>query len=138
MKYKSGVILTAIAILFLVLPEAVLFYIKRDVYFVDNQGADIAMGGMLLLVFTMLMVFGALKNIDPMFKTMFGLSIMLAVTYYLNAILSDLFWIILCGLIGFVFFAIFFKMAQRKFDYAKSYRSEKARIQAREDYAGNV
>jgi len=138
MKYKSGVILTAIAILFLVLPEAVLFYIKRDVYFVDNQGADIAMGGMLLLVFTMLMVFGALKNIDPMFKTMFGLSIMLAVTYYLNAILSDLFWIILCGLIGFVFFAIFFKMAQRKFDYAKSYRSEKARIKAREDYAGNV
>lgn len=140
MKYKQGVLFTAIALLFLVIPEAVLFYINRDVYFIDNQGGDIAVGGMLLIVFTLMLVFGAFKNIEPLFSGVFSLGVILAITYFFNSILSDLFNIVLAGLIGYIGFAIFFKIAQRKFEYAKSYRTEKARIQARKDFeeVGNV
>ena len=54
---------TALSFIALILPNMVLFVVKRNEYFV--HGADkISMGAMILLVFSLFMVKGALKDLD--------------------------------------------------------------------------
>lgn len=138
-KFIAGVTLYALSIVLLILPIIILFIIKKDTYFVDGNETDITFGGILGLGYALLLVSGAFKDIDRRFSSLIGMCITLGVVWFLEAIISDLFWVILCGIIGYVLYITLSSWAKYLINYTRSYNSERARIDARVDYeVGNV
>lgn len=138
-KLIGGIILYGLSIVLLILPIILLFIIKRDVYFVDGNETDITFGGILGLGYALLLVSGAFKDIDKRFSTLVGMFITLGVIWFLEAIISDLFWVILCGIIGYILYIALSSWAKYLLNYTRSYNSERARIDARSEYeVGNV
>lgn len=135
-KYITGILLYILSFALLIAPIVFLFIIKRDVYFVDGQGTDITIGGMVGIGYTLLIVTGVFKDIDKTFSRLLGMIIVLAVVWFLEAILSDLFWIILAGIIGYLLYLILSAWAKYNLNYARNYISERARVDARADYEG--
>lgn len=138
-KLILGIALYTMSIVLLLLPTILLFIIRRDVYFVDGNETDITIGGLLGLGYALLIVSGAFKDIDKRFSTLIGMFIVLSVTWFLEAIMSDLFWIILALIIGYVLYIALSSWAKYYLAYARNYNGERARIDARNDYdLGNV
>lgn len=135
-KYIAGILLYVLSFVLLITPIIVLFIIKRDTYFVDGQGTDITIGGMVGLGYTLLLVTGVFKDIDKAFSRLLGMIIVLVVVWFLEAILSDLFWIVLAGIMGYVLYLGLAAWAKYNLNYAKNYTSERARIDARSNYEG--
>jgi len=139
-KLISGIILYGMSIVLLILPIIILFIIRRDVYFVDGNETDITFGGILGLGYMLLLVSGAFKDIDKRFSSLIGMCIALGVVWFLEAIMSDLFWVILCGIIGYILYITLSTWGKYYINYARGYNNERARIDARNDYEeiGNV
>lgn len=132
-KLISGIILYAMSIVLLVLPIIILFIIRKDVYFVDGNETDITMGGILGMGYALLLVSGAFKDIDKRFSTLIGMCIMLGVVWFLEAIMSDMFWVVLCGIIGYVLYIGLSTWGKYYINYARGYNNERARVDARKD-----
>lgn len=138
-KLIAGIILYGLSIILLILPIIILFIINKDVYFVDGNETDITFGGVLGLGYMLLLVSGAFKDIDKRFSTLVGMCITLGVVWFLEAIISDLYWVILCGIIGYVLYIALSSWAKYLLNYARAYNNERARVDARADYeVGNV
>ncbi len=136
-KLFKGAMFTALSFIALILPNMVLFVVKRNEYFV--HGADkISMGAMILLVFSLFMVKGALKDLDKRTTVLISLSIMLVTVWCFDSIIADLFWIILSSIIGYVLYLVLNIIGKRDLVYYKDYRSESARVMARKDAAEAV
>lgn len=139
-KLFTGIMLYALSIVLLILPIIVLFIIRKDVYFVDGNETDITFGGILGMGYALLLVSGAFKDIDKRFSTLIGMFIVLGVVWFLEAIMSDLFWVVLCGIMGYVLYIVLSTWGKYYINYARGYNNERARIDARKDYedVGNV
>lgn len=133
-----GYFLYFLSVIALIAPTVVLFYLKRDVYFIDNQ-VDLSVGAILTLFSVILLLKGGLSDLNKHFKTVFWIAIAMGISHFMESILNDLFWILLCALIGYLLFIILNAFAMRNITYGKTYFNERARIEARSDYnAGNV
>jgi hypothetical protein len=123
----------------LIAPIIFLFILNRDKYFIDGQGTDITVGGLIGIGYALLLVTGVFKDIDKAFSRLFGMFIAIAVVWFLEAVISDLFWFILAGIIGYVLYLGLSAWAKYNLNYAKAYINERARVDARADYeVGNV
>lgn len=134
-----GYFLYFLSVIALLAPTVVLFYLKRDVYFIDNQVVDLSVGAILTLFSIILLLKGGLNDLNKHFRTVFWIAIAMGISHFMESILNDLFWILLCALIGYLLFIILNAFAMRNITYGKTYFNERARIEARSDYnAGNV
>lgn len=138
-KYITGILLYVLSFALLIAPIIFLFILNRDKYFIDGQGTDITVGGLIGIGYALLLVTGVFKDIDKAFSRLFGMFIALAVVWFLEAVISDLFWFILAGIIGYVLYLGLSAWAKYNLNYAKAYINERARVDARADYeVGNV
>lgn len=129
-KMWRGVILRMLSFIVLVAPFGVLIYMKRDVWFI--HGADkIGYGLMMLLAFAIAMITGALKDMDKRFGTLVALAIMGVVSWLLSTIMVDLWKILACASAGYAGYLLLDNFAKRDLGIYKSYRDEKARVEAR-------
>lgn len=137
-KLILGYSLYVVAVALLLSPTLLWFYWNRETYFRENT-VNLSIGAILTLFSIVLLLKGSLKEINGNIKPIFWLGILLGITYFIESILNDLFWIILCALVGYIMFAILNPFAMRNINYVKVYMNEKARIEARSDFnAGNV
>ena len=138
-KYITGILLYVLSFALLIAPIIFLFILNRDKYFIDGQGTDITVGGLIGIGYALLLVTGVFKDIDKAFSRLFGMFIALAVVWFLEAVISDLFWFILAGIIGYVLYLGLSAWAKYNLNYTKAYINERARVDARADYeVGNV
>ena len=138
-KYITGILLYVLSFALLIAPIIFLFILNRDKYFIDGQGTDITVGGLIGIGYALLLVTGVFKDIDKAFSRLFGMFIALAVVWFLEAVISDLFWFVLAGIIGYVLYLGLSAWAKYNLNYTKAYINERARVDARADYeVGNV
>jgi len=91
------------------------------------------MGVMIGLFYILLVMKGALKDIDKRITTLVSMLVMLGVVWFIDDIIADLFWIIASGIIGYVLYLILYLFGKKDLDYYKAYRNEKARVVARQE-----
>ena len=138
-KYITGILLYVLSFILLITPIICLFILKKDEYFINGQGTDITIGGIVGMGYALLLVAGVFKDIDKAFSKLLGMIIALVVVWFLEAILSDLFWVVLAGIIGYILYLGLSSWAKYYLNYARAYINERARVDARHDYeVGNV
>lgn len=121
------------AIILLMLPFGVLTYLHKDTWFV--KGADkVSIGFIMTLLFAILLLKGAFKNLDKRLMTGITLLTFTFIVWLLETIIKDLFWILICASIGYVFYLIFDSIGSRLVKNYDVYKNEHIRNQAREDY----
>lgn len=132
-KYIFGVVLNLFAVIMFFVPFGILFFAKYDEWVTVAEGTSISAGVMIGLVYGILVLRGALKDMSPKITTLISMGVFLAVVYFLDSIMSDLFWIVLSLMGGYVFFLIFSAWGKRTIELAKIYGDEKMRVVARTD-----
>lgn len=101
------VIYTMLSILFVIAPLLILMIIKRDVWFASGGAVKLGLGFGCAMLFILLILKGVFKNIHTTINTIIWLSALLLLTHLLNAVLQDLFVILICAIIGYVLFIPF-------------------------------
>lgn len=131
-KLIRGVILEIFSFLALMIPLVILTIINKDKWFI--HGADkISIGFIIALIFAILLLKGAFKNVDNRLTTLGTLFVLLILVWCFQTIMDDLFWIILCSIIGYAAYLLINIFARKDLLYVKEYKSEKARMDARLD-----
>lgn len=137
-KFLLGYGLYAVSLLLLITPTVFWFYWNRVEYFADEP-VNLSIGAILTLLSVVLLLKGGLKDLDSRFNTIFWISIGIGVTYFMETVINDLMWILVCALIGYLAYAVLSTFAMHNIKYVRTYTNERARIEARSDYsAGNV
>ena len=67
-KYITGILLYVLSFALLIAPIIFLFILNRDKYFIDGQGTDITVGGLIGIGYTLLLITGVFKDIDKSFS----------------------------------------------------------------------
>ena len=106
------VVWTMVSLLFVIAPISSLIIYKRDEWFSSGGGVKLGVGFIAAAVFIALVLYGALKNIHASIAKIIWLGALLLITNLLNAILQDLFVILLCAIIGYLFFIPFDMLAK--------------------------
>ena len=133
-KAIKGILLTALSFIALVMPLAILMFLKRNEWFAfEVDGTKVSVGFIIALVFALCLLKGAFKELDKRFTTIFVLGIMSVITWLLDSIIQDLTLILICSIIGYVLYIVLNSFGKTSIDYAKEYRKEKARMEARNE-----
>jgi len=131
-RYVRGIIFTTASMVLLVLPNAVWFYLQRDAYF-ETGVTRLSTGALISLLFILGLLRGAFKNIDKRFATFMALFVFLSITWFLDSVIQDLFWILTNAIIGYSLYLVLSLIAKRDLSYYAGYREEKSRIEARKE-----
>lgn len=132
-KYIFGVLLSVFAVILFFVPFAILFFTKQDEWVTVAEGTSISTGVIIGLIYGVLVLRGALKDMSPKFVTLISMSVFLAVIYFLDSIMADLFWIVLSLMGGYILFIGFSAWGKRTIELAKVYGDETMRVVARKD-----
>lgn len=131
-KLIRGIILEIVSFLALLIPMVILTIINKDKWFI--HGADkISIGFIIALIFAILLLKGAFKNVDNRLTTLGTLFVLLILVWCFQTIMDDLFWVILCSIFGYAAYLLVNLFARKDLLYVKEYKSEKARMDARLD-----
>lgn len=131
-RLVRGVLLEIISFLALLIPIFILTLINKDKWFI--HGADkISLGFIIALIFAVLLLKGAFKNVDNRLTTIGVLFVLLILVWCFQTIMDDLFWVILCSIFGYGAYLLVNIFARKDLNYVKEYKSEKARMDARLD-----
>ena len=131
-RYMRGLLFTVASLVLLVLPNAAWFYIQRDLYF-ETGVTRLSTGALISLLFVLALLRGAFKSLDKRFATYIGLFVFLSITWFMESVIQDLFWIITNAILGYSFYLVFALIAKRDLSYYSGYREEKSRIEARKE-----
>lgn len=127
-----GIILTIISLLALIIPLGILIINKRDVWFA--HGVDkLGLGFIIALIAAILLLKGAFKNLDKRIVSLGTLAVLLILVWCFDSILDDLFWVLICCIIGYGCYLVIDIFARKDLLYVKEYKSERARMDARYD-----
>lgn len=88
---------------------------------------------MITVVFILLLMRGAFESANKKFKTVIVLGFLLAIVWFLEPIIRDLFWIILWGIVGYVLYILFSSIAEHNMKYYRAYKDESSRVYARRE-----
>ena len=132
-KYLIGTLCYILMVILFIAPFITLYLIKEDEWVNQAEGFEIAVGVLIGLAYMFLVFKGALKKIAPLLSLFLTSIIFMLITYFLDSIINDLFYITTSVAIGLLFFIIFYKIGKRQFDIAKIYADEGIKIQARKD-----
>lgn len=129
-KFFMGWLFTITSLVLLVTPNMIWFYINRETYF-EHGTTRLSIGAMLTLVYILALLKGAFKEIDKRLSTMISMCVFLAIVWFFDMIISDLYWIVLCGIIGYLFYLVFALVGSTHLEHHKAYKDEKMRVRAR-------
>jgi hypothetical protein len=129
-KYVFGVLLNISAIIFFFVPFAILFIIRYDSW-VSTETTKISVGVMIGLGYAILVLRGALKQMSPKLTTIISMGVFLALLWFFDSILNDLFFIVFSVMIGYIFFIGLNSWGKRQIEIAKIYKDETVRVVAR-------
>ena len=132
-KYLIGTLCYILMVVLFVAPFISLYFIKQDVWVVQAEGFDIAVGVLIGLGYMFLVFKGALKKVAPLLSLFLTSVIFMLITYFLDSIINDLFYITASVALGLLFFIVFYKIGKRQFEIAKIYADEGIKIKARKD-----
>lgn len=123
------------AMIFLVAPIVTLILINDEKWISTQENATkLSTGFIIALLFCLMMLKGAFKNLDKRLITAGTLLTFTVIVYLLDAIIQDLIWILLCAFIGYVVYLLFDTIGNKLVEQSKVYKHEKIRSQARTDY----
>lgn len=131
-KLVRGWLFTVLSFVLLILPTVALFIANYEVW-VQNDAVKISMGVMIGMLYALLVMRGALKEVSPKFATLTSMFVFLAIVWFLDSIINDLFWIITSVIIGYILYMGLSSIGQRQLNEYKSYRDEKVRVRARQE-----
>ena len=103
---------TILSIIFLIAPLASLVIFNWDIYFSQNS-AKTSTGFIMTLGFILLILKGAFVNIEKNSKIVINLSIILAISWFLQSILDDLTIILACSILGYIIYIPLNNIAER-------------------------
>ncbi len=133
-KYVFGTICYLLAVVLFIAPFVTLFIAKSNVWLVEAEGAEIVMGVMIGMAYMFLVFKGALKRVAPLLSLFATSIVFMLITYFLDSIINDLFYITASVSLGLLFFIVFYKIGKRQFEIAKIYADEGIKMKARADY----
>lgn len=136
-KLIVGSLLTALSLIFLILPNVIWFYMNRDTYFREDS-TSLSIGAIMTLIYIVAVMKGAFKQIDKRFATLFSLILFTVIVQFMEAIIHDLVWILMFGSIGYLFYLVFSFWASSYLRYYKAYKDESARVYARKEIDSEV
>lgn len=129
-KYVFGVLLNVAAIIFFFVPFAILFIVRYDSW-VTAETTKISVGVMLGLFYAILVLRGAFKRMSPKLTTIISMGVFLALLWFFDSILNDLFFIVFSIMIGYILFIGLNSWGKRQIEIAKIYKDETVRVTAR-------
>lgn len=132
-KYIFGFVCYIASVILFITPFLILYNIKRDVWIVEAEGFDIAVGVIIGIVYLVLVFKGLLKKAAPLMSVFITTVVLAIIIGLLDSIINDLFWIMISVSIGVLLFVIFYKIGHRQIELAKIYGNEKVRMVAREE-----
>jgi putative effector of murein hydrolase LrgA (UPF0299 family) len=91
------------------------------------------MGAMLGMLYAIIVMRGALKEISPKTATLMSMFVFLGIIWFLDSIVEDLFWVVLSVILGYIMYIIVSSIGQQNINEYKSYKDEKTRIKARKE-----
>lgn len=95
---------TLISIVAVITPILLWIVFNRDTYLRGSTAVNTGIGFTLSMVFILCILKGAFKNINKNFNIIIWLGSFLGLTYFLDAVLKDLFWILLFAIIGYLLY----------------------------------
>ena len=128
-----GVLFHALSVILAVAPTMVWLYINRVKYFTPRTTESMAAGTIFGLIFLVLVLVGAFKNMSKGLTITVFTAVALGLVWFLEPLMADLFWIILCILIGDILFWPTHAIAKRSIKFYNSYKEEKVRVEARRE-----
>lgn len=136
-KRVRGVLLTLLSFILLITPTITIFVLNYEVW-VQDDAVKISMGAMIGMLYAMLIMRGALKEISVKFATLLSMFVFLAIVWFLDSIIQDLFWVILSVIVGYIMYMVVSSIGHRDLVDYKAYRDEKVRVQARQEAQDDV
>jgi len=131
-KFLRGLIFTVSSFVVLIAPTIILFLINREQWVQEGDSVRISIGVLFGLLYAILVMRGALKEISVKTATLLSMFTFLAIVWFLDSILQDLFWIILSVIIGYIFYMVMSTIGDRHMNEYKAYKDEKVRMKARQ------
>lgn len=132
-KLLKGWLYTLASFVVLVTPTIVLFIINRDEWVTQQEATKISMGVLLGLLYAIFVMRGALKEVSVKIATLLSMFTFLAIVWFLESVIQDLFWVILSTIVGYIFYIFVSIIGERHMNEYKAYRDEKVRVQARQE-----
>jgi hypothetical protein len=131
-KLVRGWFLTFLSFVLLIAPSVSLFIMNYEVW-VQDDAVKISMGAMLGMLYAIIVMRGALKEISPKTATLMSMFVFLSIIWFLDSIVEDLFWVVLSVIVGYIMYTVVSSIGQQNINEYKSYKDEKTRIKARKE-----
>ncbi|MFA7100097.1 MAG: hypothetical protein WC143_08500 [Eubacteriales bacterium] len=132
-KFWLSLISGFICFLFLTVPIGIWIYINRVKYLAIAQSTTMSIGFIIAIIFVALLLIGAFKDIDKRVNGVIWMGFFTGIFWLIDPIIYDLKWIALCALISLIGYVVFSKITKNAWDYVKTYKKEKVRIEARQE-----
>lgn len=136
-KLVRGWFLTFLSFVLLISPSVSLFIINYDQW-VKDDAVKISMGVMLGMLYAIIIMRGALKEVSQKIATLMSMFVFLGIIWFLNSILEDLFWIVLSVIFGYIMYMIVSSIGERNITEYKAYKDEKVRVKARQEAKDDI
>lgn len=131
-KYFKGLLYSIASFVVLITPTALLFLINREQW-VEGDATKISIGVLIGLLYAILVMRGALKEVSTKVATLLSMFTFLAIVWFLGSIIDDLFWVILSIIIGYIFYMFVALIGERHMQEYKAYKDERVRVQVRKE-----
>lgn len=135
---KRQVYWTLLSLLLLIGPLLGWVIARRDIYFSDGEQTKIGIGFFITLAFILAALKGAFKNYSQTLNTIIWLGVFLAISWFLQSILNDLFWILLMSICGYLMYMPFEYLAKINKRKADVVLDEKVKQEVRGNYGGRA
>lgn len=131
-KYFKGLLYSIASFVVLITPTALLFLINREQW-VEGDATKISIGVLIGLLYAILVMRGALKEVSTKVATLLSMFTFLAIVWFLGSIIDDLFWVILSIIIGYIFYMFVALIGERHMQEYKAYKDERVRVRVRQE-----
>jgi len=137
-KIWWGILLRVLSIISMLAPMGVWFIINRKEYFTTRTSSSMAIGVIIGLIFVVLVMAKSFKEMDKRASIMMYLLVGLALVWFMKPIINDMFWVLVCCIIGYTFYWPLSSAADRVLKHYATYREEKIRVEARKEAEAEV
>lgn len=137
-KLLKGWFYTVLSFVVLVSPTLILFLANYDQWVTTQEATKISMGVLIGLLYAIMVMRGALKEVSPKVATLLSMFTFLAIVWFLDSVIADLFWVILSTIIGYIFYIFVSSIGGKHLVEYRAYRDEKVRITAREEASEDI
>jgi len=134
----KGAFYTILSFVVLVAPTIGLFLLNYEDWVVSGESTKISIGVMIGLLYTILVMRGALKEVSPKIATLFSMFVFLGLVWFLESIISDLFWVIFSTIVGYSMYIVVSSLGNRHLLEYRAYRDEKIRVQVRQEAKDDI